>query len=338
MIAGRYEPIADRWLEPVIKGEQEWMCKCPFCHGDSSLQFNVDSGLWVCFRCDAKGNSERLVKRLGGTYTNPAVSIEHLRQRIDRMNLERRKGKHHDAPEPYDEHYLRRFDFPDPYWSEDRGFSEEAIAKFQLGYDPISDRHTIPFRNEDGDLLGVIQRLKGSLDPEIPRYVYPKHFDRKNSLFGSWIINAEEIRKCGIVEGSTDVVGLWDSSAPALAQYGSSISRGQVRMLHVLGVRELVLFYDYDEAGRKAERASRERVDGIILRAVQYDTDLYCWHKKLCGCGNHTWKTIFKCKKKVKCKCGRKHEMDPGGLSNEERAEMYENAPLVGSKKWTREN
>lgn len=327
MASGRFEQIAERWLVPVIRGSNEFMCECPFCAGKSSLQFNIDNGLWVCFRCDAKGNSKSLVKRMGGTYSDPAVSVEAIRKHMDRIRLLRKEKR---ATPILDETTLRRYEFDDSYWTEVRGFSDRAVAKWKLGYDPISDRNTIPYRDEDGNLLGVIQRLK---DPDIDiRYIYPDGFDRKHSLFGSWAVAG--LHKCGLVEGSTDVIALDDADRPAAGQYGSSIAAPQVRLLHRLGIREVVLFYDYDEAGRKAEERSREVMEGFILRSVVWDESKYCWHRKLCGCGQHDWRSIAKCQKKRLCTCGRKHEMDPGSLKIKERREMYDNAVLVGSKRW----
>lgn len=325
-MAARFEDIAEKYLEPVIRGSKEFMCLCPFCSGASSLQFNIELGLWNCFRCDAKGNAQTLVRRLGGVYTDPAVSTEMLHKTLDRMRI--KKKRESESPvRVYDESMLERYKFDDVYWTEIRGFKDETIAAWDLGYDPISDRNTIAYRNPDGELLGVIHRLKGDV---FPRYIYPEGFDRKSSLFGSWKITS---RKAAIVEGSTDVIALSQSKIPAVAQYGSSITDAQVRLLHRLGIKELVMFYDYDEAGRKAEEKSRESIKGIVLRTVTWDTTKYCWHEKLCGCGEHTWRTIGKCQKKYRCKCGRKHGVDPGSLPHKERKKMYREAVLVGSKR-----
>lgn len=329
-MAGRFEHIAERHLDPVVRGANEYMTACPFCQGNSSLQFNIDTGLWLCFKCDAKGSAKSLVRRLGGTYADPAVSVDTIREKMDRM---RTRAKKKDQSLPIlDDSVLSRYNFSDGYWSEHRGLSDETIAEWELGYDPIMDRNVIPFRSVDGDLLGVIQRIKGK--DVVPRYIYPKHFDRKESFFGSWKLHGTA--KCAIVEGSTDVIALSQASRPALGQYGSSISSKQARLLYRLGIREAVLFYDCDEAGRKALERSREELTkyGIILRAVRWDSRKYCFRKKLCNCGDHTWRTIGKCQNKILCQCGRKHEADPGSLTIKEIRRMYDNAKLVGGKKW----
>lgn len=324
-MSGRFEDIAERYLNVKIRGSSEFMTACPFCSGDSSLQFNIDKGLWVCFRCDERGTAKRLVRRLGGIYSDPAISVEAIYQQLDRLKAKQKVKQQRVYPESY----LARFNFPDEYWSEVRGFSDKTIREWNLGYDPLKDRHTIPYRSPDGDLLGVIQRLKGDV---FPRYIYDEGFDRQGSLFGSWKITQ---RKIAVVEGSTDVLACFESGFESAAQYGSSITRKQIRLLHRLGVKELVLFYDYDEAGRKAEEKTRQLAKGFVLRSVIYDEDKYCWHKKLCGCSEHTWRTIGKCQKKRLCKCGRKHEMDPGSLGRKERKRMFQEAVLVGSKEDT---
>ena len=326
MSTGRFEPIADKYLNPKIRGVSEWMCECPFCGGHASLQFNVDVGLWYCFRCEAKGTAKSLVRRLGGDYSDPVVSVQHIREQMDRMKL--RKKREQLGSRVFPENTLRRYDFPDVYWTEIRGFSDSTIKKWNLGYDPISNRNTIAYRNPDGELLGVIQRLK---DPDVEiRYIYPEGFNRKGSLFGSWHVETDRV---ALVEGSTDVIALDDATRPALGQYGSSISHGQIKLLHRLGIRHVVLFYDYDEAGRKAEEKSRELLNGFFLYTVMWDTNKYCWHKKLCGCGEHTWRTIGKCQNKKPCRCGRVHEADPNTLTIKERRRMFDNAKPIGKKK-----
>lgn len=327
-MSGRYEEIAERYLEPAIRGSSEFMCRCPFCSGSASLQYNIDNGLWVCFKCDAKGNAKSLVRRMGGVYSDPAVSVEYLYQQLDRLKLIK-KRQQNEKERIFPDSTLLRYNFPDPYWHEIRGFSKATIKKWGLGYDPIKDRNTIPYRNLSGELLGVIERLR---DPNIDiRYIYPDAFDRKGSLFGSWHVNG--LRKFALLEGSTDVIALDDANRPGVAQYGSTITDAQARLLHRLGAREVVLFYDYDEAGRKAIEKSQEKLRGLVLRVAIYNTEHYCWHKKMCGCGEHTWRTIGKCQKKRLCKCGRKHEMDPGSLPKKERRRMYDEASLIGTRK-----
>ena len=310
------------------------MTRCPF-HGEDntpSLQFNVNKGLWVCFVCEEGGTAERLVKRLGGVYSDPAVSTEMLRQSLNRLRLSMKDDK---SVPILEEKYLLRFGgIPHEYWTDERGFDISTISKWGLGYNPLNDRCTIAHRNPHGDLLGVIERR---LDNEFPRYLYPKGFDRSGSLFGSWFVASGKTSRVALTEGSTDAIGVNACGPDSLAQFGSSITDRQVNLLRRIGVREVVLFYDCDLGGYKAVRQAKEALVGFIVRAVQWDQDTYCWHEKLCACGDHDFNTIYKCKFKVPCDCGRVHKMDPGKLFKQDRDElldMYDNARLIGGRKW----
>ena len=333
----RFEQIADRYLTVVLKGPQEWMCACPFCHGGDCLQFNVNKGLFVCFTCGEGGSAKRLVNRLGGTYTDHGISVEVLRATLDglKLRMKERGQKQEILPEST---LLRYGGIPHEYWTEDRGFNLKTIKKWGLGYDPILDRCTIAYRNVAGGLLGVIQRR---LDDQFPRYLYPKGFDRSGSLFGSWEVATRGVHKVALVEGSTDAICLDQADRFGVGQFGSSISQRQIRLLRRLGVRELILFYDCDIAGRKAELQARSVLDGFLVRSVGWDEEEYCWENKVCGCRRrHQWYELGFCKDEDghpttrKCRCGRKHNVDPGKLDEDTIQEMYDEARPVGRTQW----
>lgn len=328
MTTHRFEDLARKYLDVVTDSGTEFMCRCPF-HEDSSpsLQFNVEKGLWICFQCEQGGTAKSLIKRIGGTYSEPAVSVQILQKSLDRLVLKDKEGAK-DVFLP--ESYLARFASEHEYWTDRRGFSSATIQKWGLGYDPISDRCTIAYRSVEGALLGVIYRR---LDNEFPRYLYPSGFNRTGSLFGSWAIADGESSSVALVEGSTDVINLDQAEASAVGQYGSSISLNQIRLLRFLNIREVILFHDYDNGGRKATRQAKGILEGFIVRQVKWDTEKYCWHDKLCGCGRHTWDNLPQCKRKLFCKCGRIHCPDPGKLEAKEIQYMLNNAELVGRKR-----
>lgn len=334
-----FEALAEKYLDIVLRGPVECMARCPLCDGEASLQFNIEKGLWVCFRCGQGGTAKRLVSLIGGSYTDPYVSVEVLQGALDHLRtINNIKGPRH-----LDESYLARFegDSPDGYW-EARGFAADTRRKWGMGYDSLSGRCTIAYRNPGGQVLGVIQRR---LDNEFPRYIYPKGFDRSGSLYGSWEVSHGKSSTGVIVEGSTDAIRL-DAAGVTnpLAQFGSSITTGQIRLLRRLGIRKVILFYDYDEAGRKAEQQALESLTGFLCYSVQWDEKKYCWTKHKCGCPQrvmdwetkHNWTTISQCPNKLFCKCGRKHGYDPGKLSDTEITTMISHPKLEGKRlsKW----
>lgn len=349
----KYEAVAERWLTPVLRSGDEWMCACPFCGGGHNLQFNTNKGLWICFRCEKKGTAQSLVTALGGSYTNPAHNVEMVRESLNALRKKIKAQRKGLGDEILPENYLARFaGKPHEYWTKRRKFTKSTLREWELGYDPIGPRLwnaekqswekvgpcvTLPYRTPDGDLLGVISRRLGD---GFPRYIYPKGFDRKGALFGSWKLEEIDgnIRRAVLVEGSTDAVRIHQVGFHTAAQYGSSLHPRQVRLLKRLGVNEIVLFYDYDPSGLKATRQALTVLDGFIVRSVQWDKERYCWHGKLCDCGDgHSPMEIGSCPKKKRCRCGREHDVDPGDwkrLSDSTVETMVEEAPLVGRPEW----
>ena len=242
-----YSALVDSRLEVTIKSGDEWMCKCPH-HEDrsASLQFNVAKGLWICFSCGRKGNAKTL---FGDDFREPEPDIELVLAQLDLIDA----ASEYKAPTILPESVLRRYAFPTDYWT-GRGFSDQVIKAFQLGYDPIENDAIIPVRNADASLIGVIRR---KLENDFgPKYMYPKGFPRKTSLFGSWLVSKAITDHVVITEGSLDAVAVWAAGIPAVAQYGSSISREQVVLLRRLGVTRVTLFYDNDKAGWHANHVA----------------------------------------------------------------------------------
>lgn len=286
----KFEKFADTYLTVTLRGPQEWMCVCPL-HDDrgASLQFNVKKGLWVCFGCQQGGTVKSLARRLNVSYSEPAPNSLDLRKRLN--DVIKHKGDKKN-PEPLPESYLRRFGIErHEYWTT-RGLTDETIDAWDLGYDFIEDQLTIPYRDVNGNLLGVIRRR---LNNEFPRYLYPKGFDRIGSLFGQWKTSGRHVV---LVEGSLDAIKSWQGGWPAEAIYGSTINKRQVENLRRRGIREVTLFFDYDEAGLKAFKYVPDALDGFIVNKVIWPRERYCWRKE--------------------CSCERTHRPDPGSITEEE--------------------
>lgn len=267
----RYEDFAEKWMTVTLKNQEEWMVRCLF-HDESngSMQFNVEKGLYICFACGAKGSIKSLQKHLGlRSIQETEVEVADILAKLDMLNEQAGKPKVPDLP-ILEESYLDRWRFPTTYWGIcpdaevdgcmgetgckiHRGFTPATIEAFDLGYDPLHNYATIPIRNVHGGLIGVVKRYLDDDIPQAERYRYPKGYKRSLHMFGSWLIEQDpEITEVAITEGSLDAAKLWQAGVPAVAQYGSSITRPQIRLLMRLGIQSVVLFYDNDKAGRKA--------------------------------------------------------------------------------------
>lgn len=277
---GVYEDFAKRHLDVTNISGEEAMVRCVV-HDDSkaSMQFNLRTGLWVCFACHEGGSIKRLCRELGiSVFSEPEPDLDDIRSKLRELDhpvKQRLKVQ--------DEALLKRYSLPTRYWL-GRGFTKKTISAFDLGIDMMNNAATIPLRNENGELLGVIKRY---LDEDVElRYRYPKGFKRSQNLFASWLVEEADTDLVVLTEGSVDAMKVWQAGFPALAIYGSSLSPTQARLLRRLGVGQVVLFFDNDKAGREAtawcqgqKTKRRKTKDGRKFTVQEYDprVDLRRW-------------------------------------------------------------
>ena len=256
----RYERFAQTYLDIKSQGGNEVNALCPLPdHHERhpSFRFNVKTGLWVCLGCQERGNAMKLAGLLKVNLLSDVASPAMLRKRSDALRRAHGgSGAKHAMRMPESE--LRRFE-RSVYWYDERGFSEPTIQRFQLGFDPVTERLTIPLRNSYGDLLGVIYRRT---DDGRPKYLNPRGFARGRALFASCHVRKSSHQSVAIVEGPLDAVRCWDAGVPALALFGSSMTEGQVRLLRSMNVKRAVIMTDNDAAGRKAVDQVREALKG----------------------------------------------------------------------------
>lgn len=322
-------------LNVVQRGTEENTAECPFCGGRASLQFNDVKGLWICFKCGESGGAKKLVELLNGTYREPEMDLADLSRELREL-AEQSYEPERRLPENILLRYSNRTSQPHRLWQA-RGFDKATCDKWELGFDALADHGgalTLPYRSpETHHLDGIIFR---AVEPgDGPRYRFPKGFARSNSLYGSWIeppASDSDVRV--IVEGPTDAIRVGQIDVGSVGQYGSSISAGQVRLLHRLGVRKAVLFYDYDRAGLRATAKGEHLADEFEVGKVRWNRKKYCWHGTVCGCPfgmkykdvwiSHT--SVGNCPSMRVCKCGRVHEPDPCSLELTEIRSMVKRA------------
>lgn len=245
-----YEEFAERHLNVQSKSGREWMCICVF-HEDrnASMQFNIDKGMFVCFSCGVGGGIKKLEQRLGVSHQHIGVGVDTIYRKLNEL---RKQANREEGPRIYPESHLQTFSMPHPYWN-NRGLTDVTIEAFDLGYDIGRDAVTIPVRTMNGELLGVVRRY---LDPDADvRYRYPKRFHKREHLFASWMVAADQsIDTVALTEGAIDTITLWQWGVPAMAIYGSDVSELQLRALRRLGITKVQLFFDNDKPGQNIVR------------------------------------------------------------------------------------
>lgn len=159
----------------------------------------------------------------------------------------------------------------------DRGFSAADLIEWRIGYDPRSDRITIPVCDPDGNLVGIKartwkpkaqERIKylnlGDKEGKRKRYGFMS-YEKSRVVFGLHMWG--EQKWFVFVEGEIDVISLWKMGIPAICTGSAALSEEQAKIIrnYCDGV---ILFLDDDLAGINAvwgyEGADGEHHPGII--------------------------------------------------------------------------
>lgn len=141
-------------------------------------------------------------------------------------------------------------------------------------FDFFRDRLMFPVLGAGGSVLGFSGRL---LDPEATERKYvnsPENpvYHKSETLYGLPVARAAMRRndRVILVEGNVDVVGMYQAGyAETVAPLGTALTERQVLILRRF-VREVVLTYDGDAAGRTASRKAAEMLaaEDVVCRVA----------------------------------------------------------------------
>jgi DNA primase len=293
-----------------VKGNRaNGYCPLPTHQGKrSSPSFSVDleRGIWQCFGCHAKGNILDFASRMEGF--NPedpkqlreaALKIRDMFRIGDGPQPKRQAEKPSasqkvliNAPMDFE---LRTLDPDHPYLKE-RGFNDETIRHFGLGYcnrGMLKGRVAIPLYDSIGRLVGYAGRLTKDeeISEENPKYLFPGSREKdgvklefRKSLL---LYNAHRIKgpvdHLFVVEGFPATWWLWQAEyRNTVALMGSSCSDEQGKLIVDLVKPDgkVWLMPDGNEAGvlcakRVLEQVSPYRfIRWIPLAESQQPTDV----------------------------------------------------------------
>ena len=154
--------------------------------------------------------------------------------------------------------------------SQGRGVTPDTARYFGIGHHHgkglMEGRAVIPIHDEHGFLVAYAGR---SIDGTEPKYRFPARFRKSIVLF-----NLHRAVGCGdsviVVEGFFDAVNVHQAGLPCVvALMGCSLSRRQEELLQQ-HFREVVLFLDGDNAGRRAGAGIAQRlVSKVSTRLVE---------------------------------------------------------------------
>lgn len=283
-----------------------WRFSCPFpghSNGDEnpSAQMRDDNTAFYCFGCKRHGNAITFLSEYEGV--NFLIARRWIREQwgggfkepvggaASEWEKARKEAetRYENPPQVIlDESVLDRFwvDWVDAYctWDQtkeggpigymfNRGFEPETLMEWEIGYDDLSERFTIPVRDEDGQLVGFKARAwkdhpakyisLGDKPGKPSRYGFPT-YEKSLVVFG--LPQAHYTGRLILVEGELNRISMhqkgWKDCG-AIA--GSSLSQTQARIIRE-HCDEAIIFFDslrddgsIDEAGFEATWGRTEK-------------------------------------------------------------------------------
>lgn len=151
-----------------------------------------------------------------------------------------------------------KIQIPSKYYL-DRGFSADVLDVFDVGdcYDknkPMKNRAVVPIYNFDDHFVGCVGRAM--YDNMKPKWLHSKGF-KKHYLYGlnvakNAIIESQTIF---LLEGQGDVWRMHEAGFNnSVGIFGASLCEEQLICLEEIGVMNVIIMTDYDDAGEKAAK------------------------------------------------------------------------------------
>lgn len=174
---------------------------------------------------------------------------------------------------------------------------------FELGYDPSSNRITIPIRNYDGTLVGVKGRYFGDIPEgsEIQKYIYLEPCNKSQILYGldKTKDKIEETHFAYVGESEKFVMQLWSyGDYNAVATGGKTISRQQIDLLSRL-CDKVVLCLDSD-VGEDELKSIANKFLGYVEVYIVVDENRLLVEKESPSDDPEKWKVLKNQLKRVK--------------------------------------
>lgn len=239
-----------------------------------------------CFSCGWAGTIEEMISELYGYQDEGKFGKRWLIKRFNTVEIETRpnimEGFHGRQIDAYNrdrndnirsgannsdsagyirEQELDKYRYIHPYMYE-RGLTDEIIERFDIGYDREREEITFPVRDLEGRCVFVAGRSVKSKFFRLPK-------DTDKPLYQGYRFTDGSYKYCYITESFLNCLTCWKYDKPAMAMMGTG-NKKQYEILNKLPVREYILAFDPDEAGRKATERFRKNVHGKIIKELVY--------------------------------------------------------------------
>ena len=159
----------------------------------------------------------------------------------------------------------------------DRGFSREILDRFEVCYDPISDRPAITVRDNDGALVGFRGRAWRS--DQIPKYLVLGDTERGVAMYGErygfkpydasqYVFALDKaVPQDGALifcEGELNVISMHEKGfMNTIGPSGSTVSSTQIKKI-VQACDEVIVFFDSDLQDQASAFNARLKIANVV--------------------------------------------------------------------------
>lgn len=244
-----------------------------------------------CFACGWSGTIEEMISELYGYQDEGKFGKRWLIKRFNTVEIETRPNimegfngrnnitirnnndihrfKQHIQSNKSSEQYsgeiteeeLDKYRYIHPYMYQ-RGLTDEIIERFDIGYDREREEITFPVKDIERKCVFIASRSVKS-----KFFRLPKGLDKP--VYQAYRFQYGEYKEAYITESFLNCLTCWKYNKPAMAMIGTG-NQKQYEILNKLPVREYILAFDPDEAGRKATERFRKNVHGKIIKELVY--------------------------------------------------------------------
>jgi hypothetical protein len=159
-------------------------------------------------------------------------------------------------PTTIDENILLSYDYYHPYmWQ--RKLSKSVVDEFRVGYDKERDAITFPVYDERHRLVMVTAR-----NVQTKKFHIPK--DVKKPVYLLYDILQRGVTKVFVCESQINTLYLRSLGYDSIGLFGTG-SANQLETLKKSGIREYILCFDGDEAGRKGAHKFKKALGNSVF-------------------------------------------------------------------------
>jgi len=228
-------------------------------------------------------NVKEILSKKKATKT-PSYALSEL----DESEADRRMVDWFQLWEDYENHSSQLTELPGTTWEDifnkqnvpsslfymfNRGFKPETLTNWKIGWDKISERISIPVRNENGGLVGFKGR---TIKKENPRYLVLggieygfEPYETKKVLFGLNEVNKNE--ELIVREGELNVISLHEKGIKNSAGISGKVLTSEQAELCKKYCEKLILWFDDEEDAINAAKKSRTTIPTYVVPTFERD-------------------------------------------------------------------